>query len=389
MADKAGAVVTGGDFQGLGLMRTLARKDIPVFLLDDCHCIGKYSRFKKKFARCPKPSEEESFVGFLVELAEREKLHGWVLFPNSDEAVYVLSKNKDLLEKYYRVTTPGWEVIRNVYVKKETYQLAEKNGIPIPRTYFPRDLNDLIEMNVHYPVVIKPSIRDHYFSKVKVKAYLVNSGLELIKTYRKVSSVIDPSEILVQEFIPGGPRHLYSFCPFFKDRKVVLGVMARRLRQHPMDFGHATTYAETVDIPEMRAIAEKFLGLIDYYGIAEVEFMNDPRDGTWKLIEVNPRVWGWHTLAIAAGADLPYLLYRDMLGEELEADAPLRHMKWVRLVTDIPTVFLEIARGRMKISEYLRSMKGQKEYAVFSKDDPLPFFAEIAMLPYLWIKRGF
>ena len=77
--------------------------------------------------------------------------------------------------------------------------------------------------------------------------------------------------------------------------------MARRARQHPMDFGHASTFAELVDIPEIRNIAERFLGLIDYYGLAEVEFMQDPRDGNYKLIEVNPRVWGWHTIAIASG----------------------------------------------------------------------------------------
>ena len=89
--------------------------------------------------------------------------------------------------------------------------------------------------------------------------------------------------------------------------KIVTGIMARRARQHPMDFGHASTFAELVKIPEIQQIAEKFLSLIDYYGICEVEFIQDPRDGKYKLIEVNPRVWGWHTLAIAAGVDLPYL----------------------------------------------------------------------------------
>ena len=49
MAEKVGAVITGGDFQALGVLRTLAKKDIPVIMLDSDFCIGKYSRFKKKF----------------------------------------------------------------------------------------------------------------------------------------------------------------------------------------------------------------------------------------------------------------------------------------------------------------------------------------------------
>jgi predicted ATP-grasp superfamily ATP-dependent carboligase len=166
--------------------------------------------------------------------------------------------------------------------------------------------------------------------------------------------------------------------------------MARRARQHPMDFGQASTFAELVHIPDLQKISEKFLRLINFYGIGEVEFMQDPRDGKYKLIEVNPRVWGWHTLAIAAGVDLPYLLYRDMLGKPIQdIQPPSNYFKWVRLTTDIPTALGEIIKGNMKIGDYVASLRGKKEFAVFRADDPLPFFAEIAMIPYLWKKRGF
>ena len=70
-------------------------------------------------------------------------------------------------------------------------------------------------------------------------------------------------------------------------------------------------------MPEMRTVGERFLSLIDYSGVGEVEFMRDPRDGVYKLLEVNPRFWGWHSLAIAAGIDLPYLWYRDATQEYL------------------------------------------------------------------------
>lgn len=389
MTAKVGALITGGDFQGLGVLRTLARKDIPVILVDHDHCIGRYSKFKKKFFKAPPPLEIDSYLNFLTDLAKKEKIHGWVIFPNSDETVYVLSKYKNILKEFYRIPTPGWEVIQKVYIKKETYLLAEKHGIPIPRTYYPKNLQEAVGLDLQFPVVIKPSIRDHFYNKVKIKAFRINNRKELKKTYSWVSSVIDPSEILVQDFIPGGPKDLYSFCPFFKNGKVMTGVMARRARQHPMDFGHASTYVELVDIPELRSLTEKFLGLIDFYGIAEVEFMQDHRDRQYKLIEVNPRVWGWHTLAIAAGADLPHLLYQDMIGEEIEVPVSLKQVKWVRLTTDIPTAFLEIMKGNMKIGEYISSMKGRKREAVFSLDDPLPFLTEIMMIPYLWMKRHF
>jgi predicted ATP-grasp superfamily ATP-dependent carboligase len=391
MNGKIGVVITGGDFQALGVLRTLAKKNIPVIMIDSDCCIGKYSKFKKKFFKSPSPSDDQSYASFLVDLAKKEMIHRdrWVIIPNSDETVYVLSKHKDMLREFYRVPTPDWEVIQNVHIKKNTYQLAARNGINIPTTYYPGNLQELIELNLNYPVVIKPSIRDNFYSKVKTKAFRINNADELAKTYEYVCSIIQPSEVLVQEFISGGPDHLYSFCPFFKNGEVLTSITARRTRQHPMDFGHASTFAELVDIPEIQEIAEKFLGLINYYGFAEVEFMQDPRDGKFKLIEVNPRVWGWHTIAIASGVDLPYLLYQDMIGEEMDIRPPIDHLKWVRLLTDVPTVLSEIVKGRLKIRDYLRSMKGKKEFAVFALNDPLPFLAEVALIPYLWMRRGF
>ena len=117
--------------------------------------------------------------------------------------------------------------------------------------------------------------------------------------------------------------------------------------------------------------------------------MYDPKDDQYKLIELNPRIWGWHTLAIGAGVDLPYLLYKDVIGESYNSAKAVENLKWVRLITDVPTVFNEIRKGNMTVREYLSSMRGDMEFAVLSKKDPLPFFAELFMLPYLWIKRGF
>jgi D-aspartate ligase len=384
-----GVLVTGGDFQALAVLRTLTTKGIPVVMIDHEQCIGKYSRFPKRFFKAPPPTDEQAYVGFLIELAKKQNLQGWVIFPNSDEAVYAVSKHKQELEEYYRVPTQSWDIIQKVYIKELTYKIAEEHGIPCPKTFVPRDLDELKQADLKFPVVVKPSIRDHYYSKVKAKAYRCNNMAELIETYKLVCKVIDPSEVLVQDLIPGGPKHLYSFCPFLKDGKVLTAIMARRARQHPMDFGHATTFAELVDIPEIRESAEKFLDVIGYYGVGEVEFMQDQRDGVFKLIEMNPRLWGWHSLAIAAGADLPYLLYLDQIGEKLDIKPPVKQMKWVRLITDLPTVALEIIKRRMSVGEYLASMRGRKTFAVPITKDPLPFIMEILMIPYLWLKRGF
>jgi D-aspartate ligase len=387
--DKPGAIVIGGHFQGLGIVRSLAKQSIPVYILDNQLCIGRFSRYTSKCIKCPDVNEETAFFDFLTNLVKKEHLNGWVVFPTDDETVYFLSRFKKKLQGFYRITTPDWEVVKYTYNKKLTYQFAEKVGIPIPQTFYPETIDDVYKLKIQYPLIIKPAVVKKFFNITKKKVYRADNEKELLSFYQRMCSIIDPSEIMIQEFIPGRPNYLFSFCPLFKNGKVLARIVAKRARQHPMDFGNASTYAEIVDIPELEEMGTKFLEGIDYYGLSEVEFKQDPRDGQYKLLEINARIWGWHTLAIRAGIDLPYWLYLDMIGEKFETNSHPREARWIRLITDIPTVISEIVKGRMKITDYLKSLSGKKEFAVFSLSDPFPFIVEFILLPYFWRKRGF
>ncbi|MAT59050.1 MAG: hypothetical protein CMF23_13855 [Ignavibacteriae bacterium] len=389
MEKKIGAIVTGGDFQGLGVIRSLGEKGIPIVLIDPEYCIAKYSRYVTKCFKGPSPFNEKEYIQYLINLIKKEKLYDWIIFPNSDQIVYVISKNKDVLSRFIKVPVPPIDTIKKVYDKKITYKTCAINNIPIPKTYFSKSITEILDYEFNYPIVLKPSIRDHFYSKVKKKAYRINNQDELKSVYNEVNKIIDSEEILIQELIDGGPKNLYSFCPYFKDGKVIASVTARRSRQHPMDFGHATTFAEVVELPILEELAVKFLSIINYQGICEVEFMYDEKTEQFKLIEVNPRVWGWHTLAIASGADLPYLLFLDETGKKLPDIKTKKQMKWIRLTTDSVTVIKEIFHRRLKITDYIKSLRGKKEFAVFSLKDPLPFFIELIIIPYLWKKRGF
>jgi len=386
---KVGAVVIGGDFQGLAILRSLARWHIPVCLLDHEWCISRFSKYPKKFVRCPSVTEELALLSFLVDLGKKEDLKGWVVYPNDDETVRFLAKHKDQLEEHYRIPTPPWDIVKFAYEKRLTYQLAERIGIAVPRTFYPTSVEDLEALNIEFPVIIKPSIKQPFYRKMKRKAIRADTKQELVDLFKESISKVEGLEIMIQELIPGGPNFLFSVGSLCKNGEFLGKVVARRPRQHPMDFGHATTYAVTVDMPELEETAKRILSSMGYYGLSEVEFMLDPRDGIYKLLEINARPWGWHSLAIAAGVDLPYLLYQDMLGETVKVNGFKKNIKWIRLTTDIPTVIREILKGNLRIRDYLDSLKGQKHDAVLSLRDPLPFVMEILMIPYLWRRRGF
>jgi D-aspartate ligase len=387
--ENPGAVIVGGHFSSLGAARNLARHGVPVYVLDSGVCVSQFSRHVRRVFKCPSTSDETKFVDFLLELAVNANLRGCVLFPSDDECVRIFAQHRDWLSEHYVVTTPSWDVVKFLYDKRLTCLLAKERAIPVPETYNPDSVDGLVSLNLDFPVVIKPAISPHLSSVTKKKAYRADDRAELVNLYEMMSAIMDPSEILIQELIPGRAENLFSFVGFFKGGVTVAGLSARRPRQHPMEFGRASTLAETVNIPELETLATNFLGGIGYSGLAEVEFMYDDKDGRFELLEVNPRIWGWHTIAIRAGLDLPYMAYADAVGKEFTTGPVRENVKWVRLVTDIPTAILEILGGRLTVRQYLASISGDTEFAVLWLSDPLPFVADILLVPYHMKQRGF
>jgi predicted ATP-grasp superfamily ATP-dependent carboligase len=237
-------------------------------------------------------------------------------------------------------------------------------------------------------VILKPAIKENFFYETRAKAWRVDTRAELEAAYRKAVGIVGAAEVIVQELIPGGGDRQFGFCAFFKDGEAVAEMTVRRLRQHPSDFGRASTFVETIDLPELAKHSLTFLRDIGYYGLVELEYKQDERDGQYKLLDVNARTWGYHSLGYTAGADFPYLVYRDQLGLPVTECQARAGVRWLRLATDLPNAVLDIKAGKLRVGPYLRTFRGVQTEAVFSLRDPLPGLYEVALLPYLFFKRG-
>lgn len=384
-----GAVVIGGDYQGLGIVRSLGKTGVPVCVIDDEYSISRWSRYATCGFRVPDLRREDQTVQTLLDLGRRLGLNGWVLFPTRDEIVAALSRHRATLSEIYRVPSPEWDTARWVLDKRNTYQLAAALKIPLPLTWTSLTQDGLDHIDSPFPLVLKPAIKEHFFYATKAKAWRVNTRSELHVMFRRASALMGAGEILIQDFIPGDGKQQFSYCAFFKKGKSIGSMMTRRCRQHPHDFGRASTFVETVDLPAVESLAERFLRAIDYYGLVEVEFKLDPRDGEYKLLDVNPRTWGYHALGSHAGVDFPRLLYVDQLTGKVEPCRGRPGVSWIRLLTDIPTGLVDVFRGRLRLRDYWHSLRSFHTEAVFNREDPIPGLVECALIPYLGIKRGF
>lgn len=385
----AGAIVVGGDYQGLGIVRSLGRQQVPVCVIDDEVSIARFSQHATHAFRVANLRDEEQAVETILRVGGAGRFGGWVLYPTRDETVAALSRHRSLLSECFRVPTPDWTAVQWAWDKRNTYRLAEKLGIPTPRTWCPRGPSELDKVPFGPPYAIKPAVKEHFFYATKAKAWKAKSRQELARLYTRAAQLVQPGEVMVQDIIPGDGRQQFAYCAFFKEGRPLASMVARRCRQHPPEFGRASTFVETVKAPTVEVLSEAFLRAINYYGLVEFEYKLDPRDGEYKLLDVNARTWGYHTLGLAAGVDFPYLLYADQMGAPVETCRARPGVKWIRRVTDLPTGLSEVLRGRLPWHVYALSLKRSDVDAVFDREDPLPGLLELLLLPYLYFRRGF
>jgi len=386
---QIGAIVIGGEHPGLGIARSLGRRGIPICVIDDQHSVSQFSKYVNRVVRVKDLRDEQNTVDSVLEVGRRYGLEGWVLFPTRDETVAAFSRYRDRLAEFFRVTTAGWDTVRWAWDKKNTYDRAAELGIPVPHTYNPRTERELVDLYSRLPLALKPAVKENFFYATGAKAWRAETPDQLNVLFRKAIQQIRPEEILIQEIIPGDGQRQYSYCAFFRDGEAQSTLVAKRMRQHPREFGRAATYVETTEHPEIEELSERFLRAIDYYGLVEVEFKQDPRDGQFKLLDVNARTWGFHSIGVPAGVDFPYLLYADQVGQPVNRCRARAGVGWLRAVTDLPTAASDLWAGELSLRSYWKSLKRTRVESVFCLRDPLPSVAEVLMLPYLLTKKYF
>jgi len=381
-----GALVLGADYRGLGVVRSLGRHGVPVWVLKEAgEPLASTSRYARRSLAWP--SDGEDRVAFLCDLAESEGIGGWALVPTADETAALVARHHDELGRYFTHTVAPWEVVSQAYDKRLTYELADRVGVPCPRTAYPRTRDDAAAADVGFPAVLKPTVKESFNRLTAAKAWRVDGKVELLERYAEACALVDPATLMVQELVPGGGETQFSYAALCVDGLPLATVTARRTRQYPADFGRASTYVETVDCPELAEPSLRLLRELRFDGLIEIEYKRDPRDGVLKVLDMNPRVWGWHTLCGRAGVDFPYLLWLLVSGEPVPATHARAGVGWLRFTTDTPTALKELYSKRLPLREYVRSLRRPRESAIFAWDDPVPGLAELPLVALLLARR--
>ena len=343
-------LVIGCCLTGYAVMRALADRDIDlvaVTYLD--RDVAQLSRHVSEVAHSPIPESGEEFVEFLIKNADR--WGGALILETADRVAVTLAKYKKELSKHYRIATPDWDVL-SVFVEKEkTYALAEKLGIPHPKSLYLE--HDTEVPDVLFPCILKPVRGFEFAAKFQRKNFQVNDEAELNDKLKLCRDAGLP--MILQEIIPGSDENLYKMQGYINSKGVTVGkFFYRKLRQNPPRFGIARVGVSVDKYPEVERLTDKLLHHTNYRGYFSNEFKFDARDGQLKLIENNCRMPRSGMLATKSGVNFPWLMYQDLV---LDIQSDVTQYKtgtyWIDLWSDMYNLVVSRHEEGISLADYV------------------------------------
>jgi carbamoyl-phosphate synthase L subunit-like protein len=243
-------------------------------------------------------------------------------------------------------------------------EIAEEQGIRVPRTKVISDLSDLRmwATKVGFPTVLKVNgssggdgvkiVRtmqeaEQAFRRLQSPPMLVRAAKRIL--INRDNSLLWPSVsrhrpvVNAQVFVAGNEATSAIACW----KGVVLASLHFEVLNKRDPKGPATV-VRLIDNSEMSSAAEKMARRLGLSGLHGLDFMLEPHNGKAYLIEINPRTTQVGHLTLGPGHDLPAALYTAVTGESRPSTLTITEndtialfpQEWLR---DPNSVFLQSA----------------------------------------------
>ncbi len=355
---------------GYTILRSLASHGLKVWAADTSEVnICSLSRFCAGSFTYPDPfTEEERFIETLK--AKVAELRPRVLMPTHDESVIIMRHRaefpSDLIIPYESA-----DKLLALANKAVSTEMAREAGVAVPEVYGSAD-----EVR-RYPVVLKTvmgnSAKGVFFPKTN------DELLRLMEAHKG-------EKMLLEEWI-GGTDYSVDCVRWdgFCKTSVYHALVTKT------DGGGTTTQREMVDMPRLEAEAMKLLEAVDFHGVCGLDFRYDPATDRMAYIETNARFTGGLATPVAAGFDIPWVLY--CLATTGRYDEPITvrtgtRTKWV--LGDVITLVGRLVSMRWNAKEMRRvfSLRGFDGFDDFRRDDIKAFLGEACYYLAKLVKNG-
>lgn len=379
---------------GLSIMRSLGSLGVDVYGIDaeksSPALRSKYCKayFIKEYDR----NNEKDYLHYVLNIAINEIGRKAILIPTSDELTIFAAKYIEQLSPHFMYPDNTADLMDSLADKRRMFGIATQHNVPTPHTSFPQNLDEVIETadKVMFPVMLKAIDGAVMHARTGKKMVIVSSKEELVENYKQLEDPVTPNT-MIQELIPGDDDQVYIYNGYFnKNSDALISFTGHKVRQFPIHVGCAS-------LGECRwhqRVADKTRALmkaVGYKGILDIGYRLDPRDGRYKVLDINPRVGQAFRLFLAEnGMDVIRSLYLDFTGQPQQESKPREGRRWLIEDYDMVSSLNYFKEGSLGFVEWIKSFRGVQEAAWFSWKDPLPFlvmFYRFTKKALLWILK--
>jgi predicted ATP-grasp superfamily ATP-dependent carboligase len=363
--NKRVLVLGGEENPALPVLKSLGKKGIHITVASHKKTApGLYSKYTTLRMISPDPwRDEKIYIDWALNICRSGMFD--LIIPLGEKATLWIAKNQEKFVKYVNTPFPEIAVYMIARDKALTMKAARQFSIPIPKTFFP-DEEALISIakKIKYPVVVKPRIS--YGAR---GIYYPENPQELKSMYEMAVEEYGPC--IIQEYIPQTGMQYKAESVVDKNNKVLAVGVYDKPRYYPVS-GGSSTLNRTVYRPDINTLSTQFLEGIKWYGIADIDFIEDPRDGQIKMMEMNPRFTRSIRILVEAGLDLPSYLFDIALNKHPETKDDYLidlHMRYA-----LPDCMWFVKSQDRWISKpnFFNFFGKNQIFEMFSFNDPLP-----------------
>lgn len=338
----------------------------PILVGRDQLSFTKLSTITKHIELHPDLGESATFVSFLKGIAKKygEKNKQLLLIGTNDLYVRLIIENADELRKDFLFNYISEPLMNNLLVKSNFYKLCEEHGIDAPKTYFHScESAEPFADEVTFPVIIKPSNGVEYYKNPfpgMQKVYKLESIEEIRSTIETIKASGYKEDLIIQDYIPGDDTFMWDSVFYINSsgKSELITFAQVVLQEHTVTAIGNYTAIITRFNEEMMLKLQRFLEAIDYVGYANFDLKYDPRDGKFKVFEVNIRQGRSSYYITACGHNMAKYFVDDLIHKE---EKPLVLLNEPFLFTVVPKIVLKkFVRNRGVLREVKALLRAGK-----------------------------
>ena len=326
--------------------------------------MGYSSHFpdKKVLSYCDAKDPEKSWNAIRKELQTKQYD---LVIPLNDFVAIMLSQHKEELKPYVTIAANDWKIFQLASDKLQTMKICMDNNIPCPKTFIADEsLTDLSKLDLKYPICIKPRTG---YSAV---------GFRMIDNPNELEHIVQATKEkygapLIQEYIPQTDLQYKAEIFIDKHGDMKSCCIFSKVRWYPID-GGSSTLNMTVNRPDIQESCYRLLKAIGWRGYADIDLIQDPRDNTAKIMEINPRITGSVKICYAVGVNFSEQILQDYLDIPVTTYMKYPAGKYLRyLHTDL--LWFVKSKDRFKAKPSWFNFFNSVDQ-IWSLKDPLPWF---------------